>query len=594
MTNTEKNQLVPVPLFWGFALCLVLGGLLQYSSLGGRLDAALLDAQIRVLRAAFPAPAQKEVVVVGIDESDLAYFKEPVALWHRHLGDFLRAMAKARAEVVGLDIALPERSFNDILPGYDESLMSGILAARKRLPVVLAITVDSSGKPRELYRKFRLVAGKDGMAFALFPRDADLTVRRFDERLAENGATVSTLAGQMARELEYQPQPGLIDYSRGAAFSYVPLHTVLEWALAGDANLARFAGHPVLLGSVLPVEDRVLQPVNLAAWEDNGNLAPGVLIHAQTLRSIMGQGLVQPAPAWLAPMLILAVSLLWFARLGSVRSALAFVAIALGLFAADLWLFRQGGHVQLGGIVPAAFIALVGRAGLDSFYKLRERHLLKRSFAGSVSPVVMKEIMAGKLSPELGGERRHVCILFADIRDFTTRSESMPPEAAIALLNRYFQRVVDVIHGQGGAVSSFIGDGIMAIFGAPNPMENPSRAAFAAAQAMQSEVAKLNLQLEAEGIDPIRIGIGLHAGGGVVGHVGSKARHDYTAIGDVTNVASRLEGLTKETGHGVICSSTVAAELGKVEGMETLGARAIKGHTPVEVFGWGKLINDEQ
>lgn len=592
MTNTEKNKSIPVPLILGFVACLALGGLLQYSGLGNRLDAWLLDAQVRVLRAAYPAPAQKEVMVVGIDESDLRYFREPIALWHRHIGDFLRAMAQARAEAVGLDIALPERSFNDILPGYDESLMSGILAAKKRLPVVLAITVDGSGKPRSLYRKFQLVAGNEGTAFALFPRDADLAVRRFDEHLAEDGSIVPTLAGQMARALGHHPGAGIIDYSRGAAFNYVPLHTVLEWARSKDENLAQFAGRPVLLGSVLPVDDRVLQPVNLAAWEDNGNLAPGVLIHAQALRSILGQGLVQPAPAWFVPLLILGAALMWYLRLRGWRALMAFLAAGGGLFAVDLWLYRQGGHVPLGAVLPVMFFAFAGRAGLDAVYKLKERRLLKRSFAGSVSPVVMKEILAGKLSPELGGERRNVCILFADIRDFTTRSESMPPEAAIALLNRYFQSVVDVIHAQGGAVSSFIGDGIMAMFGAPNAMENPCRAAFAAAQAMQREVTKLNEQLAAEGAPPIRIGIGLHTGEAVIGHVGSAARHDYTAIGDVTNVASRLEGLTKETGHGVICSRAVVEALGKTEGMMPLGARPIKGHTPVEVYGWGELAYD--
>ncbi len=581
---------------WGFAFSLALALLVNYSGLGGRLDASLLDAQIRVLRSASPAPAEKEVVVVGIDESDIHYFNEPVALWHRHLGDFLRAMAVAKAQAVGLDVALPERSFNDILPGYDEALMTGILAARKQMPVMLAITVDGAGKPRQLLRKFQLVAGDDGTAFALFPRDADMAVRRFDERLAEDGSKIPTIAGQLARKLGRDPAPGIIDYSRGAAFNYIPLHTVLEWARAGDTqSLERqFAGRTVLLGSVLPVEDRVLQPVNLAAWEENGNQAPGVLIHAQTLRSILGQGLVQPAPAWLAALLMFGAGLLWFAGLRGWVAFGVFTLLAGGLFAADLWLFRQGWHVPLGGVVPAAFFALTGRAGLDAAFKLKERRLLKRSFSGSVSPVVMQEILAGKLSPELGGERRYVCILFADIRDFTTRSETMPPEAAIALLNRYFQRVVDVIHAEGGAVSSFIGDGIMAIFGAPNLMENPSKSAFAAAKAMQHEVANLNRQLAAEGAAPIRVGIGLHAGEAVIGHVGSSARHDYTAIGDVTNVASRLEGLTKETGHGVICSSAVAEKLDDKEGLAPLGPRAIKGHTPVEVYGWGKLVQDDQ
>ena len=134
----------------------------------------------------------------------------------------------------------------------------------------------------------------------------------------------------------------------------------------------------------------------------------------------------------------------------------------------------------------------------------------------------------------------------------------------------------------------FMGDGIMAVFGAPKPADNPSASGFAVAKAMQMEVGNLNKSLVAEGMAPIEIGVGLHSGEAVIGHVGSSGRHDYTAIGDVTNVASRLEGVTKEIGYSVACSRSVAEELGMPAELSPVGARSIKGHTPVEVYGWGQ------
>jgi class 3 adenylate cyclase/CHASE2 domain-containing sensor protein len=573
----------------GVAACAIFALLLQASPMGAWIDFALFDATTVALRKQTPAPLSKEVVVVGIDEASMAAYPEPLTLWHRQLGDFLRAVAAGKAAAVGLDLVLPDRSYNEVLPGGDEALMMGILAAKKDIPVVLARTVEASGKQRDLFRKFQLVAGAEGTGLALFPRDADLVVRRFDERIGENGAPVPTLVGQLSRQLGKDPQPGLIDFSRGPAFDYVPFHTVLGLFQSGDgAGLRKlFEGRPVLLGSVLPSSDAVLQPVNLAAWEDNANLAPGVLIHAQALRSILNQGLIQDMPVWLLGAAILAASLFWLAGLTPLMAGGILAAVAVGAFVASAWLLRQGWHLPLSGIYAAAGVGLFGPLATDAWRKLKERLILKRSFSGSVSPVVMHEILSGQLSPGLGGERKYVCVLFADIRGFTTISESLAPEAVITLLNRYFNRVVDQIHLQDGAVVCFMGDGIMAIFGAPKRLPNPCEAALAAAKGMQSEVVKLNETLVSEGAAPIQIGVGLHAGDAVIGQVGSSGRHDYTAIGDVTNVASRLEGLTKDVGFQIVCSKDVFEALESNGDLTSVGSQAIKGHTPVLAYGWG-------
>lgn len=190
----------------------------------------------------------------------------------------------------------------------------------------------------------------------------------------------------------------------------------------------------------------------------------------------------------------------------------------------------------------------------------------------------MDEILAGRIRPDDAGVRRFVCVMFSDIRGYTARGEQMRPEEVIGFLNRYFEQAVPLIHERGGTVVSIMGDGMMALFGSPKPLDNPCRAGFETARAMLAHAAGL-------GID---IGIGLNAGEALVGHVGASARHEYSAIGDVTNVASRLQGLTKEAGYRLLVSRAVVERMGAAEALAALGALQVRGHSPVEAFGYDK------
>jgi adenylate cyclase len=571
-------------------------GILLFASLTGALglvrslDLKVLDLQFRLLRAWSPQQVARDVVVVGVDEATARRFPEPITLWHRHLGQFLTAMGSAGPSVLGLDIVLPDRGYEAVLPGSDKLLMRGLLESRRSYPLVLALTVDPAGKPRAIHPPFIALAGIGGAGYALFPVDGDGAVRRFDEQLPGATKPIPTLAGQMARHLKVEPAAGLLDYWRGAPFSYVPFHRVLEWAESGDAqSLAReFRGKPVLVGMVFRFEDRLSAPVQLAAWEPEAPNTAGVLLHAQALRNLLNGGLVRETPALAVAAICAVLAMLWFVSAGPTAAAGTLVAALLLLGAGSIWLLAQGWHFPAVAPALTAAAALGGRHGYDTFLKLRERRRLRTLFGGYVSPPVMDEILAGRIHPELGGEKRFVCVLFSDIRGYTTRSERMTPEQIIRFLNRYFERTVGLIHERGGAVTSFMGDGIMAVFGAPKPLENPCQEAFEAARAMLAYVAKLNVELRAEGESPMDIGIGLHAGEAVIGHVGSAARHDYTAIGDVTNVASRLESLTKEAGYRVVVSRAAAERLPAGHSLAHLGPMAIKGHSPVDVFGHEK------
>jgi class 3 adenylate cyclase/CHASE2 domain-containing sensor protein len=573
---------------------LLLAVVLEHCEWPRQLDMKLLDAQFKTLRAYAPRPAANPVVIVGFDDDTTRVLREPFTLWHPHLGKFLQATAAGGATAVGLDIVLPDRSYEFLAPGYDRQLLTAILIARRTTPVVLALTVDRASVTRPVYPAFIAAAGKDSTGYAILPQDSDGAVRRFDERIGEHNTVAATLVGQMARKLEKPTGEGLIDFAAGAPFNFVPLQTVLAWSDAGNiSELKRtFEGKAVLLGSTLKYEDRLVAPVNLAAWDPDAINAPGVLLHAQALRNLLNDGLIQSAPRWLPLALALAAALLW---LWAPAPGIAFAALAaiwtLCLAASTLAL-AKGIHVPMANTMFVALIAIGGRQTLETTLNLRERYRLRRIFGGYVSPPVMQEILAGNLHPTLGGVKQFGCVLFSDIRGYTTISERMTAEETIAFLNHYFDRVVPIIHEYGGTVICFMGDGIMAVFGIPQALDNPCLAAFNCSRAMLENLRELNAELAAKNETPIDIGIGLHAGEGIAGHIGASIRHDYSVIGDVTNVASRLEGLTKDVGYHLVCSRAVVEMVGASAALDPLGPRNIKGHSALEVFGYGKIERD--
>jgi class 3 adenylate cyclase len=277
----------------------------------------------------------------------------------------------------------------------------------------------------------------------------------------------------------------------------------------------------------------------------------------------------QPIGAWLI------VSWLGFFVTGGIM-----VGLVEGRIGANAWTMHS---FQLG--VTLDLLIFMRIAVLRSAAVRLERERLRQSFAGYVGPAILDEILSGRLSPETAGEQRYVCVLFSDIRDYTARSEGARPADTLAFLNRYFDGVVSIVHRHGGTVICFLGDGLMVAFGAPQALANPCEAAWRTAREMLGHLAETNRRLRGEGLDPIEIGIGLHAGVAVVGHIGSRQRHEYAAIGDVTNVAARLEKETRDAGFRIILSEEVASRIDSRSGLVRLGAMRLKGHTPLEAHG---------
>jgi class 3 adenylate cyclase/CHASE2 domain-containing sensor protein len=571
-----------------FALLAVLCTALPFLPPIASADLFLLDHQFRLLRSQGPKQITQDVTVIGIDDETYKQFPEPFALWHAHFGEMLSALALAKPAVVGFDINFPDRSFDSVLPGLDRKLLSGLLDFKRTAPVVLGVTVEESGKVRRIYPPFISVAGENGSAYVLWRQDSDHVVRRFNPKLGNQGQEVPTLVGTMAMHIGLRPEPGMIDFALGPAFDYVPMHQVIEWGQKGDIDALkkRFDGKPVLVGSVLPFIDRHYQPVNLAGWEENDNYVPGVFIHAQALRSLLAGNLIQTVPTVSIVLLCLFLSgLWWLAHRPWIALALT-TATVFALLALSTRFLGQGTYLPVAAAAVSVILAAGMRTTFEAVLQMLERQRLRRAFGSYVSPQVMDEILQGTLKPGLHGERKQLCLLFSDVRGFTTLSEHLAPEDVIAILNRYFDQMTTAIQGNDGTIDKFMGDGIMAFFGAPKPLDNPARLAFLAASDMLVRLDKLNQEFEAEGRQPLKIGIGLHMGYAVVGNMGSEQRNEYTAIGDVVNTCSRLEGLTKTAGYPLLVSRPVMEVLQKETQFDPLGEMPVKGRAAVEVFGW--------
>lgn len=215
---------------------------------------------------------------------------------------------------------------------------------------------------------------------------------------------------------------------------------------------------------------------------------------------------------------------------------------------------------------------------------LEERDRLRTTFGKYMTESVVSHLLENKV--RLGGDILPVTVLFSDIRGFTATSERLDAQSVVALLNEYFAEMVETVMDHGGVVDKYIGDAIMVVFGAPVPREDDAIQAVRAAIKMRGALARLNDRLEARGLAPIRTGIGIHSGDVVAGNIGCERRMEYTVIGDAVNLASRLEGCTKDFDADVLISEATYELVRDAIDATLLRTITVKGREqPVKVYG---------
>jgi adenylate cyclase len=314
----------------------------------------------------------------------------------------------------------------------------------------------------------------------------------------------------------------------------------------------------------------------------------GPEVHANVVDAFLSNRTITRAPAWVTALLVLAgVGIVGVAGLyfnAWLTGAAAAAALALFVWQSVL-LFARGIWIPL--VVPALAVifAFVGDLAWKYVVEGREKRMVKKLFSRYVSKDVFEQLVANPSLAALGGSRRHMTVLFSDIRGFTTLSEKGSPEDVVSQLNQLFSRMVGVVFDHRGTVDKFVGDMIMALFSAPLDDADHADHAVQTALAMIRALEDMNRGWEAEGKARLGIGIGINTGDMVAGNIGSESIMSYTVIGDAVNLGARLESLNKEYGTQIIISEATRARLKGQYDIHPLGDVIVKGKSqPVAIF----------
>lgn len=359
-----------------------------------------------------------------------------------------------------------------------------------------------------------------------------------------------------ARHLETIPTYSLVDVVRCSANSPEDLRSV-------------FNGKIVLVGSSLPEEDRktsadrFLAPFNkpvpptsllletcelsrLGASNPRSSTVPGVFIHAAVVDTVARGVITTTAPrigiATLAGVIGIVGGWLgfrvklWFALIYTGIAAIALFATGTGLLAIGIWLPTA---IPTVGGVTSVVVAYLTRYLIEE----RKRLHVQKAFGRYLSPFIVEELSQSETEPELGGEEREITIMFADLSGFTRLSGEIEPRQLVELTNRYLSCIVEAVEAYNGYVDKFIGDAVMAFWGAP--VDDPKHAVHGAFAALEvaDRIAVLGAEASVKGEHSFGVKIGLVSGTAMVGNVGSEFRYNYTAVGEVVNIASRLESV---------------------------------------------------
>jgi adenylate cyclase len=337
----------------------------------------------------------------------------------------------------------------------------------------------------------------------------------------------------------------------------------------------RLAGKLVFVGHTYAASDKVATPLDLTA--------DGVELHATLAENLLTDRILRDR-GWLATVaatlvlggIVCAAQLRRVRRRAWVPPLIALVAIA-GHVGIALALFSRGTVIALalptvltGAVLLAATIGGLATEG-------REKAHLRGLFSQYVSRPVVDRILADPARARLGGERKELTVLFTDIRGFSQVAEGMAPEQLAAFLGEFLSPMTDLVLASGGTLDKYIGDAIMAFWGAPIDMPDHAARACEVALQMQEALAALNRTWEQGGRPSIAIGIGLNTGPMAVGNMGSTARFEYTVLGDQVNLAARLEALTKEFGVGILVGEATARAAGAGFAFREIDLVRVKG-----------------
>jgi adenylate cyclase len=551
-----------------------------------------------------------QVAVVVMDEKSIE--KLGPLPWSRRLhAQLLDQLRQAR--VVGFDVL-----FDAPTDEKADAMLAKAIRKNRRIILASMFTFERN-ENGEWYQKLKMpiqefLEGAAGIGFINMPTDKGNIVRRVtvvDTNMFERPFPSLSLAVTMTSE-DLDPGDLRIKKSFLTAGRFkVPLNdenqTMIDFWGPGHTfptfsyvdvlqcrfKPAKWKDKIVLVGISSPTEKKDIYENPFSKGNlvlSNAPLVPGVEIHASAIKTYLtgryfrqahwGVNLALLVTLWLATVFVTRRGPWWGLFFGFL---IAFAFLSCMYF---IWLKV---YYWLNVAAPLTMIAITYMSvTVEDFVRTEmERHRTKTLFGRYVSSAVVEELLRREEKIGLGGIRQEITILFSDIRGFTAFSEGKPPEAVVTRLNEYFTAMTRVVFRHGGTLDKYLGDGLMAIFGAPVKYPDHAWRAVAAAIEMLERLEELNRQWQNKGEVTLDIGIGINSGSVVVGNIGSPERMDYTVIGEEVNLASRLEAMSKEYKTQIIISERTIRYLDRNElpdGWE------LKNLGEVNVYGMQALV----
>jgi adenylate cyclase len=526
-----------------------------------------------------PVPATPGAVIVAIDEPSFSALQRQWP-WPRDThAQLIAALRAAGARVIAFDVVFGE-------PGQGDAA----LAQAARADTVFAADESLIETPQasSLVRTEPipdLLAGGAHSGVASVSIDGDGVLRRIPAYPDSFTRRIARVAGAPA-----QTGGKLIQYF-GPAGSYPRVSYYQALDPTRFLPHGFFRGRTVIVGYSLQATP-VVASGGADAFETpytavTGLLTPGVEAQATILDNLIHGLAIRGLPAWAGTIALLAGAAAAVMLSGGARPALRGLSVLVAILACVVatWLLLRFGRIWLSPFDPAAALAAIwaGLAVRDYARELRLRREVQSAFSQYLAPEMVERILRDPSLLKLGGERREMTMLFADIRGFTSISEAMKgdPQGLTRMINGILTPLSDIVLAEGGTIDKYMGDCIMAFWNAPLDQPDHATRALTAAIAMEAALPAINAAIRSEmpedgaALD-IRIGIGLNSGECVVGNMGSAQRFDYSVLGDAVNIASRLESLSKQYGVPIVIGEATARLLPDADLIE-IDRTAVRG-----------------